>query len=176
MPFEISEFLAQPPGSQLSFSLSEDLKEASDPEVKFILPASGKVTLVRIEEGILANFEVVNQVRLICDRCLSPFKKEIKAIFNQRYLLDSLKPSDLNQEEDKKEGFIIDAKNKVDFREALRQGILTSLPTKRLCLKTCRGLCQICGQNLNKKECEHYKTKKLKIKRPKTNVLLLFCF
>lgn len=41
----------------------------------------------------------------------------------------------------------------IDFIEVIRANICTLLPMKILCSDTCRGLCPICGKNLNEDSC-----------------------
>lgn len=41
----------------------------------------------------------------------------------------------------------------IDFTDALRDNILLSLPIIVLCEQSCKGLCEICGNNLNEKDC-----------------------
>ena len=43
----------------------------------------------------------------------------------------------------------------LDVTEDIRQEILLSYPVKVLCKEDCRGLCPVCGQNLNERSCTH---------------------
>ena len=45
----------------------------------------------------------------------------------------------------------------------LRDTILLSIPLKPLCREECKGLCPVCGKNLNEGECEHVKKKEEEI-------------
>jgi uncharacterized protein len=38
--------------------------------------------------------------------------------------------------------------------EIIVDNIILSLPIKTLCSETCKGLCPICGQNLNEGDCD----------------------
>lgn len=42
----------------------------------------------------------------------------------------------------------------VDLKLAIDDLIITSLPTVIYCQEDCKGLCPICGQNLNEKSCD----------------------
>ena len=42
---------------------------------------------------------------------------------------------------------------KLDLDALVREDILLALPTKYLCKEDCKGLCPLCGQNLNKGQC-----------------------
>jgi uncharacterized protein len=42
----------------------------------------------------------------------------------------------------------------VDLTESIREHIILSLPMKRLCSAECKGLCPLCGQDLNASACD----------------------
>ena len=71
----------------------------------------------------------------ICDRCLS------QATENQIHEFD--------EEIDKAEA--ID--DVLDVTELLRDVLLAGQPMKNLCKADCKGLCPVCGANLNEGEC-----------------------
>ena len=41
----------------------------------------------------------------------------------------------------------------LDLGPVVREQILLALPMDALCTEDCKGLCQVCGGNLNEKEC-----------------------
>lgn len=41
----------------------------------------------------------------------------------------------------------------IDLDPILREQILLSLPAYPVCRESCKGLCSVCGQNLNEREC-----------------------
>lgn len=49
----------------------------------------------------------------------------------------------------------------IDLDPILREQVLLALPVSVLCRDDCRGLCPLCGQNLNEGACGHGKTKEL---------------
>ncbi len=140
MLFEIGELIRQKPGSAREVEVVEDLADASWEEGKFIEPVRGQATIIRTEEGILVKFTVGTVLELICDRCLKKFPKKIKVAFEQEYLLTSLPAKTITQKEEENEGFVVDLKGRVSFREALRQGILVALTIKKICRKNCPGI------------------------------------
>lgn len=84
-----------------------------------------------------------------CDRCLEPVETEI--------CLDFTKNVDLNDEDDERleeldEKNYIDGYN-LDVDKLLYNEILIGWPMKILCSEDCNGICNVCGQNLNKGTC-----------------------
>jgi uncharacterized protein len=49
---------------------------------------------------------------------------------------------------------MIDEHHLLDLSEAIRQNALLAVPMKPLCREDCSGLCQQCGKDLNKGQCD----------------------
>ncbi len=47
----------------------------------------------------------------------------------------------------------------VDLTDSIREDIILTLPMKRLCSPECKGLCPVCGQDLNVSACDCKKSK-----------------
>ncbi|MDF2674142.1 MAG: hypothetical protein K0R09_2410, partial [Clostridiales bacterium] len=43
--------------------------------------------------------------------------------------------------------------NSIDLKDMVMDNIILSMPIKFLCSPECRGLCPVCGKNLNKYQC-----------------------
>ena len=41
----------------------------------------------------------------------------------------------------------------VELNDVLREYVLLALPMQRVCSEDCKGICPVCGQNRNQKEC-----------------------
>ena len=85
-----------------------------------------------------------------CDRCLADVKQE--------FLLEFTKYVDLGvSDAELREGF--DESNFIDgyyldVDKMLYNEILVGWPTKVLCSEDCKGICSVCGQNLNEGTCD----------------------
>lgn len=80
----------------------------------------------------------------ICDRCLSEFEREYSYEFSHICVRGHSDNDD----------YIIVEDNSLDLDETAISDSLLQLPTKILCREDCRGLCYVCGQNLNEGECD----------------------
>jgi uncharacterized protein len=120
------------------------------------LAAQGSVELVSHSEGdIQMRGKLRVRMESDCDRCLEP------AQFDVENSLDILfKPS--SETEDGEEAELGEDETDVAFYEGdgvsledvLREQIVLALPIKLVCKEDCQGLCPVCGENWNLRECE----------------------
>lgn len=80
-----------------------------------------------------------------CDRCSTDFTREMDMLFEHR-LAQTLV-------DDGNDDYIETPDFKLELDDIVISDILLSLPQKNLCKDDCKGLCQICGKNLNEGDC-----------------------
>lgn len=102
-------------------------------ERKFRITGRGRVTL-----------------EIPCDRCLEPVEKEIVLNFLKDIDLDV---PDGGQTEELDETNYIDGYT-LDADKLVCGEILIGWPTKILCSEDCKGIRNVCGQNLNQGACD----------------------
>jgi len=84
-------------------------------------------------------------VTVSCDRCADEFSR------GESYPFSHLLISELNEQDN--DDYILVENMRLDLDELIREDVILSLPTQFLCKDDCKGLCYICGQNLNIKQC-----------------------
>ena len=83
-----------------------------------------------------------------CDRCLEPVDTRVDYTVDEIVdFNDNASEEEAKEEKDYIDGYDLDV-DKLVFGE-----ILISMPGKTLCKEDCKGICLICGANLNKGEC-----------------------
>ena len=80
-----------------------------------------------------------------CDRCGEPYTREMNMNFEHK-LVQTLA-------DEGNDDYIETPDFTLELDDVVISDILLSLPSKNLCRDDCKGLCQICGQNLNNGEC-----------------------
>lgn len=91
-------------------------------------------------------FELVLEIP--CDRCLEPVCVSVACPFDQILFSEEVKQrSGYDEEESFLQG------NEFDVDEFVKMCVLMNMPSKVLCSEECRGLCPVCGNNLNEREC-----------------------
>jgi uncharacterized protein len=115
---------------------------------------AGPVRLMHTQGGVLVQGKLHAQTTLTCSRCLEPVAVpldiELVEIFTPTIDVLTGRPVQ-NEEEDR--ALWINDRHLLDLSEVLRQDLLLALPMHVLCREECRGLCPVCGQNLNQGSC-----------------------
>jgi uncharacterized protein len=124
-----------------------DLPQLNIPPDIRLSGLAGVVRATRTPQGILLQAEFQAPIELECVRCLTNFQQTLKFnftelyAFSQRYMTDS--------------GLIMPDTGFIDLEPLLREYILLEIPISPLCRQDCKGLCPICGNNLNESTCHH---------------------
>lgn len=138
-------------GSRFSFSVPPADLELEADRFKFPEPVEVKLTAVKSGDEIIFQGTVSSLIEAECARCLELFEKRIgsKMQFVVQ-LLDIARPGDTGDDD-----FVVLPKNAEDFdiTDRVREAVILELPYKPLCKTSCRGLCPMCGQNLNEGDC-----------------------
>ncbi len=115
---------------------------------------TGTVEMLRTRDGILvrASFDLVDPET--CSRCLAPLEETIHIGFEEEFRATVDPRSGRPAFEDPSgDAFTIDEDNMLDLTEAVRQYREASADMQPLCRPDCRGLCPVCGQDLNAGDC-----------------------
>lgn len=102
--------------------------------------------------------EIATEINLECCRCLEKFKLPIKTDFDYIFFPDPggyEADLELNYEDLGASYFRDDL---IDLDQIIVEQIILQIPVKPLCKDSCKGLCKICGINLNVAECNHQVT------------------
>ena len=149
MRINVSQQLKSPIGSKLAYEVSEIVNIAGGDSV-----VKGKVTLVRTDQGILAEAKLHTEVELTCSRCLTLFNYLLTLNIEEEYLPTTDVVSGVSLTLPDEPGcFTIDEHHILDLTEAIRQYALLAIPMKPLCRQDCAGLCPTCGHKLNQGPC-----------------------
>lgn len=84
---------------------------------------------------------------VVCDRCLTELKRDYSYDFSHTVV------PYLQSEGDIYDTYLVAQHDSIDMNETAISDLLLMLPTKMLCREDCKGLCDICGCNLNERTC-----------------------
>lgn len=109
----------------------------------------------RKRDEVSVSGKIGGTVEVVCDRCLTPVAATVEVEFDVAFLPRereaALTENVELQAEDLAVSFYEDGA--VDVDELVREQILLALPTRQLCREECRGLCPVCGKNVNVEQC-----------------------
>lgn len=83
--------------------------------------------------------------KTLCDRCASEIKSEIDIDFYEEF--------SSRQDDGNPDRYVFNG-NEMDITEMVEDNICLNVPMRHLCSVDCRGLCPVCGCNLNEKQCQ----------------------
>lgn len=136
------------------FELEEKIKS---PVEGATLPEGVSVRGVATSLGhhIYIEGEAAGGVELVCSRCLTVFRRPFEVAFEGKFIPEAMLEG--WGDEDETEIYGLDGTT-CDLSPMVGQEILLGLPMKPLCSPDCKGLCPVCGQNLNEGSCMCPKT------------------
>jgi len=148
----VSELLKSPLGAARQVTIDEPNPRLG-PDLQVTRPVHGNARLVRTQNGILVRARLATTVSLECARCLDPVERDLTIDLEEEFgpSVHILTGAPLEAPDD--EALRIDERHLLDLTEAVRQYLSTSIPLQPLCSTSCRGLCPVCGMNLNEGNC-----------------------
>lgn len=116
-------------------------------------PLSARIKIYPAGKKIVVEGFLSARLLLSCDRCLKPYGWDLSTDFRiylsmfplEGELEVELSKNDLNLD-------FIDG-NFLDPDQIIKEQIILNVPMKTLCSMDCKGLCPICGCNLNVRRC-----------------------
>ncbi|MHA6484441.1 YceD family protein [Paenibacillus sp. strain BS8-2] len=105
---------------------------------------------------VTAEGELSADLELACSRCLDPTSAHTVIPFYEQFKIGSKeisKDEESDEEDAEDENFVELPGDKLDLKPYLEEALLLFMPFAPLCDKDCKGLCQVCGQNLNEHTC-----------------------
>jgi uncharacterized protein len=128
----------------------------SDPDFRVAAPVSLAFDIFKDKQQFRLVGRVGTILELPCSRCLDPFTLPVDAEFDLRYHPHVDHTASGEAEREIEEDDLTTAfyeHEEIDLGQLMREQFCLSLPMKPLCRPECRGLCTVCGTNLNRDTC-----------------------
>lgn len=120
----------------------EELSEVS--ELSFVSPVHVKGEICNRAGIVNLSFSVDFTLHITCDRCLKELDRDYHYDFRHTVVSSSNKDND---------EYIVAEKESIDLNDIAVSDLLLETPSKILCKEDCKGLCMVCGCDLNESEC-----------------------
>jgi len=118
-------------------------------------PITARVDIYKAGDKYVLEGDMSGSVKIRCDRCLAPYDYEIKADFKLFFAQPSRYGNKVEielLEDDMETGFING--EEIEMDDIFKEQLYLSLPIKSLCKEDCKGLCPVCGTDLNIQRCQ----------------------
>jgi uncharacterized protein len=134
-------------------------KRPEDEEIAFSSPVAYELELVRSGDNLWVKGLVKARVLLTCARCLETFSYSINTNLDIELAPKSTAPDapELELRSDELDLYYYEGEE-VDIDTYVFEEIMLDLPIKALCSESCKGMCPVCGKNLNAEECRCERT------------------
>jgi uncharacterized protein len=106
-------------------------------------------------QGLLVIGKFTATLPTQCVRCLIDFELTLQIEFSELY---AFSPRSMSES-----GLILPEDGNIDLEPIVREYLLIEIPISPLCRPDCKGLCTICGEDLNQTTCEHQSQKNARI-------------
>ncbi|HLP15789.1 MAG TPA: DUF177 domain-containing protein [Bacteroidota bacterium] len=132
-----------------TFEVSTDARALDLPE-NFTGVVTAHVALEKTSWQIQASIRAAVNAQFECDRCADEYTRLVETTFDVVY---SWNESERSDGDDDNYFLMTEGQKSIDVSEPVREYLLLAVPIKNLCRPNCRGLCPVCGANLNERTC-----------------------
>ena len=122
-------------GESLSGSESASIMELDEPDVRFQHEVQYEFFVQVQGDALLVTGKLGMPATLRCSRCLKTFEQPLNVgqfVYHQE----------------------LTGEDFVDLTSHIREDIILELPQRALCQTDCKGLCPVCGEDLNESACQ----------------------
>jgi uncharacterized protein len=144
------------PRERFTYTWPPGVLDTADDEFDIVDPIQLEM---EVQKADADKFRLLGRARTTlavpCSRCLEPFQLPVDAAFDLSYVPQAENTGEHEREiteEDLSTSYY--RGETIDLGELLREQFYLALPMKPLHDENCKGLCPICGTNLNRETCD----------------------
>jgi uncharacterized protein len=126
--------------------------EIVEEDAVFLLPLHADITVKKIGEEVYVKGKIKTLLSFVCSRCLVPFEFPVDSLFDLIYLPEELEAAREELSVDDLETSYYHSRM-IDLKEVVLEQLNLTFPIKPLCSEACRGICPVCGKNINSGDC-----------------------
>lgn len=134
---------------EINETLDLDCIDVNGRDIYFTEPVKITGKIYKVSNDMILEGKIKYKYKENCARCLKEFEKEIYTDLSGKLVEESKAEEDRDDEE-----AIPFKDKKLNLKNAIVSQIILSFPMKSICKADCKGLCPMCGKNLNKGECD----------------------
>jgi len=108
---------------------------------------SGSARISRTPQGLLVQAKFEASLTMECVRCLETYQQRLGWEFTELYAFSRRSVTE--------SGLLVPEDAHIDLEPLTRDYALLEVPINPICKENCRGLCPVCGENMNQVDCGH---------------------
>ncbi|MBI2324444.1 MAG: DUF177 domain-containing protein [Chloroflexi bacterium] len=159
MKVSVAPLLKQPMGESVDYKVEErpidprgENAELLEAQVTGI---DADITATHTNPGALIAGDARATVSAECVRCLTPIEAPVRARFAEQYYATLNVDTGTPMPQAPLDAKTIGHDFRIDLTPLIREEVILAMPLKPLCRPDCRGLCPVCGTDLNVSPHEH---------------------
>jgi len=122
----------------------EEVQIADDLDLRHF---EGVTTIGRTPQGLIVQANFSGETTLECVRCLNEFQHSLDWEMTELFAFSEKSVSE--------SGLLLPEDAHIDLEPLIREYALLEIPINPICKQDCKGLCPVCGEDLNQVDCEH---------------------
>lgn len=137
----------------LKFHYTEDLSALAKefPQIKKITPVNINGTATELAGLYKVKGVMETTLSMECSKCLSDFDYLLKAEFEELFVSEEVETNFTDDEDD--ENIHALENDEIDLSTIIEEQFIVNIPFIPVCSTDCKGLCVVCGTNLNEETC-----------------------
>jgi uncharacterized protein len=136
--------------------VSEDFEfspvEIVDEDTVFLEPVHAEIFIKKVGEEVFVKGSIKATLSFVCSRCLVPFEFPVDSPFDLAFF-----PEEFEVAKEELDSEDLDMSfyygRRIDLKEVILEQLNLTFPLKPLCSEVCRGICPVCGKNINSDGC-----------------------
>ncbi|NTV90874.1 MAG: DUF177 domain-containing protein [Clostridiales bacterium] len=134
-------------GLTIELDFNETLFNGNEPAegIKIEKPVRFKGMLTNVNGMLQLTGKLNFEYKIGCFRCLKDLEEDMEVKIGESYVNGKQQAEELDA--------YTYAGNLLDLDKAIEDNIVLNLPMRKLCRHDCKGLCRICGADLNEMQC-----------------------
>ena len=159
MKVSVGHLLKQPMGESVDYEVREDPVDPHGENAELldadITAIDAEIKAIHTNPGALLEGDARAQVSQQCARCLRPISFPVETTFAEQYYAMLSVDTGAPMPEPPADAKIIGHDFRIDLTPLIREEVILATPQAPLCRPDCKGLCPICGKDLNESPHEH---------------------
>jgi uncharacterized protein len=107
----------------------------------------GVANIGRTPQGLIVQADFSGETTLECVRCLNEFEHSLDWEMTELFAFSEKSVSE--------SGLLLPEDAHIDLQPLIREYALLEIPINPICKPNCKGLCPVCGEDLNQVDCGH---------------------